>query len=257
MTRYTWDESELRDAVRCSISIAQVLRALGMRVAGGNYSTIKRRIADLGLDTRHWLGEAHLRGKTHSWSRPRSLESVLRAGSRYGSYRLKRRLLKAGIFQPICATCSCSHWLGHPIPLELDHIDGDRENNCIENLRLLCPNCHALTPTYRAKNMRHAHIPPLGEIIAGIAQAGGLREYAKTIGVSKDAVRYWLKSPRLQRLSKVEENKAAYRAVISPGGGIGIRRPLKMVRRKACRFESDPGHQNEKAKPRGLAIELR
>jgi hypothetical protein len=205
--------------MRSSISIAQVLRALGMRVAGGNYSTIKRRIADAGLDTSHWLGGAYLRGKKHSWSRSRPLESLLVRGSRYGSHDLKLRLLKAGLFKCACAMCGLAHWLGQAIPLELDHIDGDRENNCIENLRVLCPNCHALTPTYRARNMRHAHIPPLGEIIQGIEKAGGLPQYARSIGVTKDAVRYWLKSERLRRLSRVEESGCAYR--FSPGGEIG------------------------------------
>lgn len=51
-----------------------------------------------------------------------------------------------------CSSCENTHWLGVKIPIELDHIDGNHKNNNLENLRLLCPNCHAITPTYKSKN---------------------------------------------------------------------------------------------------------
>lgn len=52
----------------------------------------------------------------------------------------------------VCSSCKGETWMGNPIPLELDHIDGNAGNNRLDNLRLLCPNCHALTPTHKAKN---------------------------------------------------------------------------------------------------------
>lgn len=57
-----------------------------------------------------------------------------------------------------CAICSNSEWMGKPIPLERDHIDGDGTNHLIENQRLLCPNCHAQTPTFKAKNKGNGRI---------------------------------------------------------------------------------------------------
>lgn len=63
---------------------------------------------------------------------------------------LRRYLLE--LYGHKCVTCNLTEWLGDPIPLELDHIDGNAGNNYPENLRLLCPNCHAKTPTHKAKN---------------------------------------------------------------------------------------------------------
>ena len=51
-----------------------------------------------------------------------------------------------------CMMCETTEWLGNPIPLELDHIDGNAGDNSPKNIRLLCPNCHATTPTHKAKN---------------------------------------------------------------------------------------------------------
>lgn len=68
------------------------------------------------------------------------------------SHHLKNRFLAEGIFQHQCVSCNLTEWLERPIPLEIDYINGDRRDNRLENLRLLCPNCHALTETYRGRN---------------------------------------------------------------------------------------------------------
>jgi len=70
----------------------------------------------------------------------------------YQSNKLRLRLLKENYFEHKCSNCLLTEWLDNLIPLELEHIDGNSSNNLIDNLILLCPNCHSFTPTYRGKN---------------------------------------------------------------------------------------------------------
>lgn len=70
----------------------------------------------------------------------------------YQSNKLRLRLLSEEVFEHRCFNCKLTEWLNAPIPLELEHIDGNHTNHIIDNLELLCPNCHALTNTYRGKN---------------------------------------------------------------------------------------------------------
>jgi rubrerythrin len=69
------------------------------------------------------------------------------------SYKLKAKLLEDGLKEYICESCEGTEWVGKPIPLELHHVDGNHYNNELDNLELLCPNCHALTENYRGKNI--------------------------------------------------------------------------------------------------------
>ena len=90
------------------------------------------------------------------------LEQLLVQGGPTKSSRLKERLLEAGLKVPTCERCNRERWNGGPIPLELDHVDGRRDDNRLTNLRLLYPNCHAQTPTYRGRNIGSADYPATG-----------------------------------------------------------------------------------------------
>lgn len=150
--RRTYTDQDFSDAVRLSVSYAEVLRRIGLVPAGGNYALAKHRTIEMGLDVSHLKGQAWSSGKTIGPKKP--IEFYLSDNSSSRSHHLKKRLLSEGVMQPVCSSCNMSEWLGGSIPLELDHVDGNTRNNLLSNLRLLCPNCHALTPTYRGRNMK-------------------------------------------------------------------------------------------------------
>lgn len=146
---YKWTEEEFRLAYSESRSVRELLSRLGLKPAGGNYKTMKETISRLGLEP--LAGKSWSKGKV--FGSRRELDSYLVNGKACLSDRLKKRLIKEGIKEHKCESCGLVEWLGKPIALELDHIDGDRYNNLLENLRVLCPNCHAQTSTYRGKNI--------------------------------------------------------------------------------------------------------
>ncbi len=150
-----YSEQDLRDAIASSSSYAEVLRKLEIRVGGGNYATLRKQIETLKIDTSHMTGMLWNKGRESPYIMERPLEEILVKDSDYANTSaLRKRLVRQGIFEPRCASCGLADWLSQPIPLELDHINGDRFDHRLENLRLLCPNCHALTATYRGKNKR-------------------------------------------------------------------------------------------------------
>ena len=147
--KYT--DEQFVEAVKSSRSIRQALGKLGLKEAGGNYACLQKRARTMNLDLSHWkLNRGWSKGMKLSPKRP--LEDYLSNKFAIQSYELKNRLFREGYFQKQCSHCLLSQWMNEPISLELDHIDGDHTNNTLTNLRILCPNCHALTPTYRGKN---------------------------------------------------------------------------------------------------------
>ena len=144
---------ELARAVSLADSYAQVVRLLGWSESSWSQRQAKKLVAQAGLATDHFLGRSAMRGLDGNGRAAQSLETVLVRGRRTATSRLRERLLEAGLLLPECAACGGVEWQGRPIPLELDHINGDRADNRLENLRLLCPNCHAQTDTYRGRNI--------------------------------------------------------------------------------------------------------
>lgn len=144
-----------------SYSLAEVLRKAGRKQAGGNQATLKKKIAEFGIDTSHFTGMLWNKGKTKETdSRIASreqyqLEEVFCANSPVTQKVLRGYVERHNVIEYKCQFCGCDgHWLNTQISLEIDHINGNNNDNRIENLRYLCPNCHATTETYRGKNIK-------------------------------------------------------------------------------------------------------
>jgi hypothetical protein len=150
MKLHKYTNIQLIEAVRTSTSMRQVLRVLGVAPYGGNFDVLKKALRHFAIDTSHFRGRAWNKGKSLPAKVP--IEKYLDNEAPIQSYKLKNRLLKQNMLINMCTLCKNTHWLGKPIPLELDHINGNNQDNRLDNLRLLCPNCHALTPTYRSRN---------------------------------------------------------------------------------------------------------
>lgn len=148
-------EVQLRDAVLVSKSYAQVLAYLNLR-PGGNQQRLKQRVIELGLDTSHFTGQAWNVGEGSRIGRPAApLATVLVANRPTQSSKLRRRLLDAGLKRPECERCGwAQRAFDGRLPLEVDHVNGDHDDNRLENLQILCPNCHSLQPTHRGSNQR-------------------------------------------------------------------------------------------------------
>ena len=150
--KYTQEQLEL--AIKESTSKRQALIKLGIAPKGGNYKVIDRAIRVYSINIKHFTGKGWSRGKT--FAPKRSLDDYLSNKYPIGSHKLRIRLIKERILEHKCSSCSLDNWLNKPIPLELEHKDGNHENNQLSNLCLLCPNCRAQTSTYRGKNKKRS-----------------------------------------------------------------------------------------------------
>ncbi|CAL9474366.1 hypothetical protein SUDANB15_02890 [Streptomyces sp. enrichment culture] len=143
-------EARLRELVRTSTSHADVMRGLGLEVNDTNHRRVRRAAARLGLDTSHF--------RRRSWGRSerpapapvahRVLVVLPDHAGRTNRTQLHRALTELGVAYA-CERCgNTGEWLGQPMTLQIDHVNGDWRDNRRENLRYLCPNCHSLTETW-------------------------------------------------------------------------------------------------------------
>jgi hypothetical protein len=153
MSKAKYTDKDIIDAIKSSRSIRQALIKLNIRPVGGNYKIIHNNINRLNIDISHFDGQAWSKGVDLGFKPRRSLEEILVKDSPHKTtYTLKLRLIREGLLKEVCSNCGLSEWCDKKIPLELEHINGINNDNRLENLTLLCPNCHALTSTYRGKN---------------------------------------------------------------------------------------------------------
>jgi hypothetical protein len=130
-----WTDDDLREAILTSITFKDVMIALGLKPGGGNESKVRAVIKELELDTSHFRRGGYIQNPEALFTKNKPYHTSLR-----------KHYLKLVPYE--CRECGISEWNGKPLTLQLDHIDGDRTNNTLDNLRLLCPNCHSQTETW-------------------------------------------------------------------------------------------------------------
>jgi len=156
---------ELEATLKKSRFLGDVLRCYGLRNIGANSVTLKNRLNHEKIDYSHITVRKgkHLPGV--AWNKglkilPRisteeALQYVFIKDSKYGYHTARRLCIRYKLIEYKCRDCGIiNDWNGKPITIELEHIDGDRQNNELKNLCFLCPNCHSQTPTFRAKNRK-------------------------------------------------------------------------------------------------------
>jgi hypothetical protein len=204
MARYS--ESAARAAIAGSTNWSQALRQLGLRAAGGNHAVLKRWAGLWRIPTDHFAPYADV--ATRLRREPVPLEAVLVEGSTYTRRSLKRRLYEAGLKARACELCGQGEeWRGQRMSLILDHINGVHDDNRIENLQIVCPNCAATLSTHCARNQPPTTCPTCG---GAFRRRSGRQRYCSQ--------RCWQESDERRALRSKARAMDAGRSGISPGG---------------------------------------
>lgn len=141
------EKEELEQLVKTSNSFSEILRKQNKSISGSAVNILKNKLDNYGISYL-FLNEKEI-GKQIP------LEEILVENRNYNSNTLKRRLIESGLKEDKCELCGCSsEWNGKPLILQLDHINGNHSDNRLENLRIVCPNCHSQTETFSNKRAK-------------------------------------------------------------------------------------------------------
>ena len=149
------DKYELEKVVKESKTKTECLKKMGLRAAGGNYKTITKYIEEYQIDTNHFDAHQARIEKINQLNSEKKIpmKDILVSGSTYNRAQLKQRLYDENLKTRQCELCGQGEiWKGKKMSLIIDHINGIWNDNRIENLRIVCPNCNATLPTHCGKN---------------------------------------------------------------------------------------------------------
>lgn len=151
---YKLSDEQFVELLKKSSTISEVLFKLGYSVKGNSwgFAKIRQRMSDLNLDGSVFKGKSPITkyGSLHKVD----ASDILKPNCKHARSVLRRYVIKNNLIPYRCAICGCVEWQGRTLSLELDHINGINNDNRIENLRFLCPNCHSQTTTYGSRNQQ-------------------------------------------------------------------------------------------------------
>jgi hypothetical protein len=143
MKKYEWNLEEIIKYVKESFTFTEVLKKLGIPIRGNNIKTLKKILDTNNIDYTHFTCRAKIYKTNYI-----KANVYLNNEKNITSAKLKNKLLKENLIENKCSNCGLITWLNKPIVLQLHHKDGNNKNNSLNNLELLCPNCHSQTENY-------------------------------------------------------------------------------------------------------------
>lgn len=237
------EKKEFEENVCClakiCYSLTEVCNKLGKLPTNTNLEKVKNVINKYNVETPFFTKKY----KNYSYTKSKPIEEYLKYGSKIPSTKLRNKLIKEKIKEYRCERCKNTEWLGKKIPLQLHHIDGDKNNNCIENLQLLCPNCHSLTENFCGKNVKRKKIktkekqenkqkkqlPSKEDIINSFKKHGSYIKVGKDFNVSDKTIVNWcfklgLPTKSLDFRKYIKENFSDYEWKITKGNPNGFKK---------------------------------
>ena len=151
MIRIKYTKELLEENVKDCYSFAELCRRLGLKPEGSNPKTLRKKMNEFGVDYSHFTGQAWNKNPENPVYRGKYLPKLCEH-SALSSANVKELVYRLGLKENKCEICGITEWLGNSIICELHHINGDSTDNRIENLQILCPNCHSQTDNFRSRN---------------------------------------------------------------------------------------------------------
>ena len=194
---YKLSDNEFIDLVKSSLNISEVLFKLGYTTVGNSwgYSEVKKRMTDLNLTSKDFRGKAPMLNVIKKVDKTK----LFCENSNHARRVLRATIIRENMLPYKCAICGINQWNGKTLSLELDHINGINNDNRLENLRFLCPNCHSQTDTYGARNKKITESTYdisedlANKIISEFIAIKNKKKVSEKLGISLKAVNQCLK----------------------------------------------------------------
>ena len=142
MKKVNYTKELLEEKVKDCYSFAELCRRLGLKPEGSNPKTVRKKMDEFGVDYSHFTGQRWNTNSNNPVYRDK-YASKLSEDKTPKSANIRTKVINLGLKENKCEECGITEWRGKPITIQLHHINGDRSDNRVENLRMLCPNCHS------------------------------------------------------------------------------------------------------------------